>query len=87
MTDSARTLILETVGDRISPSDVDALADGFDRLLADERRRCAKVCRDRMELWRNTALAKSSLPSAREEARARANEAQYLADALETVGG
>lgn len=87
MTDATRTLILETVGDRIAPSDVDAVANVVARLLADERRRCAKVCRDRMELWRNTALAKSSIPSAREEARARANEAQYLADALEVVGG
>jgi hypothetical protein len=84
MTD-ARTLILETVGDRISPADVDALAEAFHQVKEDERRRCAKLCRDRMELWRNTALAKSSLPSAREEARARANEAQYLADAIETM--
>lgn len=48
-----QTLILETVGDRLAPSDVDA-------------------------------LAKSDLSSAREEARARANEAKYLADASET---
>lgn len=76
--------ILETVGDRLAPSDVDALAAAIDTLLRDERRRCAKLCRDRVELWRNTALARSELPSAREEARARANEAQYLADAMET---
>jgi len=84
MTD-ARTLIFETVGDRISPADVDALVEAFVKLRDEERRRCAKVCRDRMELWRNTALAKSGIPSAREEARARANEAQYLADAIETM--
>lgn len=83
----SRTLILETVGDRISPSDLDALADVVARLQADERRRCARLCRDRMELWRNTALAKSSIASAGEEARARANEAQYLADAMEMADG
>ena len=83
MTDATRTLILETVGDRISPSDVDALASAVDQLLAGERRRCAKICRDRMDLWRNTNLAKSALPPARDEARARANEARYLADAIE----
>ncbi len=87
MTDPSRTLILETVGDRISPSDADALATAVAQLLREERRRCAALCRDRVELWRNTALARSSIPSAREEARARANEAQYLADAIETVGG
>jgi hypothetical protein len=84
MTESARTLILETVGDRLSSADVDALADAVTQLRDEERSRCAKMCRDRMELWRNTALAKSSLPAARDEARARANEAQYLADAIET---
>lgn len=85
MTDPTRALILETVGDRISPGDIDALASAVAQLVAEERRRCAGLCRARVELWRNTALAKSELPSAREEARARANEAQYLADAMETM--
>lgn len=79
------SVLLDTVGDRIAPADLDALASAVEELLAGERRRCAKLCRERMELWRNTALAKSSLPSAREEARARANEAQYLADLIETT--
>lgn len=85
MTDATRTLILEAVGDRISPSDVEALASAVEQLLARERRRCEKVCRERVELWRNTALAKSAVASARDEARARANEAQYLADAIEMM--
>ena len=85
MSDPARSLILETVGDRVSPSDVDALARAVAQLVTEERRRCAKLCRDRMDLWRNTALAKSDLPSAVAEARARANEAQYIADAIETL--
>lgn len=83
MSERVRLLFLEIVGDRVSPDDLDALASATDELLAEERRRCASVCRQRMELWRSTALAKSDLPSAREEARARANEAQYLADAIE----
>jgi hypothetical protein len=85
MPDRTRTFLLEIVGDRVSPADVDALASGVAQLLAEERGRCAKLCRERVELWRNTALAGSSLPSAREEARSRANEAQYLADAIETL--
>jgi hypothetical protein len=46
-----------------------------------ERERCVSICRRRAELWRRTA-AKTSVVSAREEARARANEAAYLADLL-----
>ena len=46
-----------------------------------ERERCAAVCRRRAELWRKTA-AKSPFVAAREEARARANEAEYLADLI-----
>ena len=42
------------------------------------------VCRRRADLWRNTAASRSSPALAREEARARGNEAIYLADLLET---
>lgn len=42
------------------------------------------ICRRRAELWRKTIKARSSIASAREEARARANEATYLADLLES---
>lgn len=49
-----------------------------------ERERCVAICRRRSDLWRKTSLAKSSVASAREEARARANEAAYLADLLES---
>ncbi|MGH9457118.1 MAG: hypothetical protein ACRD2J_05695 [Thermoanaerobaculia bacterium] len=49
-----------------------------------ERERCAAVCRRRAELWRTTAAAKSSIAAAREEAQARANEAAYLADLIES---
>ncbi len=47
-----------------------------------ERTRCVEICRRRAELWRQTSEARSGIPGAREEARARANEAMYLADLL-----
>lgn len=46
-----------------------------------ERARCVCICRSRADLWRRTA-ARSSIASARDEARARANEASYFADLL-----
>jgi hypothetical protein len=49
-----------------------------------ERERCVQVCRRRAELWRKTSLAMGRPAAAREEARARANEATYLADLLAT---
>jgi hypothetical protein len=51
-----------------------------------ERERCVAICRRRAVLWRNTSGAQSSIPAAREEAKARANEASYLADLLESGG-
>lgn len=47
----------------------------------EERDRCVALCRTRVELWRTTA-ERATVPIAREEARARANEAAYLADLL-----
>ncbi len=52
-----------------------------------ERQRCVDLCRRRAELWRNTSAARSSVPAAEAEARARANEAAYLADLLESGQG
>jgi hypothetical protein len=49
-----------------------------------ERERCAALCRRRSQTWRTTSLATSAMPSARDEARARANEAAYLADLIES---
>jgi hypothetical protein len=46
-----------------------------------ERERCVTLCRRRAELWRATS-ERSPVVGAREEARARANEAAYLADLL-----
>ena len=57
-----------------------AIADAVRR----ERARCAALCRRRAELWTNTLGAHSGIAAAREEARARANEATYLADLIES---
>ena len=40
-----------------------------------ERERCVRVCRRRAELWHKTSVARTGAVAAREEARARANEA------------
>ncbi len=48
-----------------------------------ERRRCVTICRRRAELWRMT-LERGPVAGVLEEARARANEAAYLADLLES---
>ena len=45
-----------------------------------ERERCAALCKKRTALWSNTSMASS--PLGREESRARANEATYIADAI-----
>lgn len=58
------------------------LLDKIAELVERERERCVGLCRARAEVWRNTTAAKSSIAAAREEARARANEASYLADLL-----
>jgi hypothetical protein len=83
MSDPIRALLLETLGDRLAPSAIDALTAEIAALIDAERLRCARLCRERSELWRNTQLARSDIAQAREEARARANEAAYLADVLE----
>lgn len=56
---------------------------GMEDELERERRRCVTICRRRAELWRMT-LERSPMAGALEEARARANEAAYLADLLES---
>jgi hypothetical protein len=56
----------------------------MDDAVKRERARCVAICRHRAELWRNTTAARSGVESARQEAQARANEAAYLADLLES---
>jgi len=49
-----------------------------------ERMRCVDLCRTRAQMWRTTRMARDeSHAAAVLEARARANEADFLADALE----
>ena len=49
-----------------------------------ERMRCVRLCRERARMWRTTRMARDeSHAAAVVEARARANEADFLADALE----
>ena len=56
----------------------------FEEAVQKERERCAEICRRRAATWRTTALASSTMAAARDEARARANEAAYLADLIES---
>lgn len=58
------------------------LAGAVVRMVAAERQRCLDVCRGRAELWLRTSERGGPTPL-REESRARANEARYLADLLE----
>jgi len=60
----------------------DRLTALIDASISVERERCVALCRKRVELWRTTTAARSPIASAREETRARANEAAYLADLL-----
>ena len=57
------------------------LAGAMEGAVRAERERCVAVCRRRADLWRRTAV-KSPFVAAREEARARANEAEYLVDLI-----
>src|SRR5215471_17824869 len=47
-----------------------------------ERHRCVELCRERAALWQRTPFSEPM-----DEARARANEAQYLADLLDAEPG
>jgi hypothetical protein len=52
----------------------------LNQLVGQERERWVAICKRRAVLWTNTPMASS--PLGREESRARANEATYLADAI-----
>lgn len=76
-----RNALPDTPGERQA-----ALARGVAALVEGEvqreRRRCAEVCRYRAGLWEGTPSGPAPA-GAREEARARRNEALYLADLIE----
>jgi len=50
------------------------------QLVGRERERRVQLCKKRAALWSNTTMA--LMPMGREESRARANEAGYLADSI-----
>jgi hypothetical protein len=58
------------------------IGETVNRLVGQERERCVAMCKSRAALWSNTPMASS--PLGREESRARANEATYIADAIRT---
>jgi hypothetical protein len=66
------TKVVSTVSARIE--------EAVGQLLWRERERCVQLCRKRAALWSNTAMALT--PLGREESRARANEANYIADLI-----
>jgi hypothetical protein len=56
------------------------IEEAVTQLVGRERERCVRLCKQRAALWSNTTMA--SMPMGREESRARANEASYLADSI-----
>ena len=81
--DAVGAILARHVSEKPPEKLLDAIAELIESAVGRERERCAAVCRERAALWRRTPSASADLPSAREEARARANEASYLADLLE----
>jgi hypothetical protein len=76
--------ILYEIGLPVSADVVSRISGRIDEalsaLVGRERDRCVQLCRKRAALWSNTTMA--SMPMGREESRARANEASYLADLI-----
>jgi hypothetical protein len=66
-------------GDRV-PKIAARIEEAVSQLVGRERDRCVQLCRKRAALWSNTTMA--STPTGREESRARANEASYIADLI-----
>jgi hypothetical protein len=63
---------------------VDGIRSLIEQVRQRERERFVAVCQRRAELWRGTTASRSPVAIARDEARARANEALYLADLLQS---
>jgi hypothetical protein len=68
--------VSEDVASRLSAR----IEEAVNQLVSRERERCVALCKKRAALWSNTTMASS--PLGREESRARANEATYIADAI-----
>lgn len=85
MVEGALGASLEACSPEIRSELVRQVVSLCEELISRERDRCVAECRRRAELWRTTSSAGSTIASVREEARARANEALYLADLLEQI--
>jgi|SRR5450432_3595737 hypothetical protein len=68
--------VAEDVASRIA----ERIGKAVNQLVSPESERCVAICKKRAALWSNTQMASS--PLGREESRARANEATYIADAI-----
>ena len=84
---AVQILAHEILYDLGMPASVDVVSrvskrieEAVSQLVGRERERCMQLCRQRAALWSNTTMA--SMPMGREESRARANEAAYLADLI-----
>jgi hypothetical protein len=56
------------------------IEEALSQAVGRERERCLQLCRKRAAAWSNTTMALT--PGGREESRARANEAIYIADLI-----
>jgi len=72
--------ILYEIGVPVAERIAVRIGEAMNRLVGRERERCVAICKKRAALWSNTPMASS--PLGREESRARANEATYIADAI-----
>ncbi|MGH2373076.1 MAG: hypothetical protein ACRDIC_06300 [bacterium] len=78
---------LRSIPGEIRPLLIRDVAGLIEEQVQRERARCVEICRRRADLWRDTSASRSPISLAREEARARANEALYLADFLASGEG
>ncbi|HEX4826091.1 MAG TPA: hypothetical protein VFV19_17465 [Candidatus Polarisedimenticolaceae bacterium] len=83
------TALQAALGDVLAGSPASTKAAVLERLeavveaeVARERRRCVGLCEQRATLWQKTSATSSNVAAARDEARSRSNEAEYLADVL-----
>lgn len=87
------TVVAEKFGDSyggiINAAMREDLADRVERALREalvaDRKIIAALCRERQDLWVATEGRPTSTEHLRAEARSRANEAAYLADAIQSL--
>ena len=80
----------DSYGGIINAAMRDDLAGRVERALREavgaDRKIAAALCRERQALWVTAEARPTSTDLLRAEARSRANEAAYLADAIEALG-